>query len=198
MKLIVLFVFTTISVSSLFAQKEIQSLIDYHKSVKSMEGTFTEEKTMPQLKAPIQSSGVFVFQGKNMRWEQQKPENHIIAIYGTSMQVKEEGKVRSYDLKGNKRLNMLREMMLNLSDGSFLNDERFSRTVTTKNQQIIVDLIPQKSQLKNYIEKIILEFDQTTKQLKTFVIVEKQGVVTEVNLKLTYKNRNISTAKFKL
>lgn len=198
MKYILTTTILLLSVITLGQEKIVDEIISHHKDLKTIEGTFAEQKVMPQLKEPLTSTGVFYIKNEKMRWEQQNPQSHIIVVNDQTMSVKENGKVSSYNLKGNRKMKMVSEIMLKLADGSYLKDKDFERKIITHKDSWEIHLTPKSKAMKNIMQQIKLVFDKQTKNLTTFTIVESATVYTKVKLFVKKENQEISDSKFEL
>lgn len=197
MRSIFLILFIVVGIDG-FAQKKIDKIIKHHQAISSMEGVFNQEKQMPQLKNTLKSSGNFYIQGDKMRWEQVKPDHHIILTDKEKMQILEQGEVKSYNLSENRKLQFLQEMMESLADGSFLKDKRFEHKLINNSNKIAIKLSPTAGKFKRFLDYIILKFDSDTYDMTNFAIYQKNGGVTDVTLEVHEKNHNIAPEKFKL
>jgi len=144
-------------------------------STKSIKADFTEEKFLAALKQPQKSSGVFYYEKEDkIRWEQNLPFQYIIMINKDKIRIKENEKEK--DVTAAKRMvEKIKELLLMLVSGTYLENKTFAAEYFENNKEYIVVLTPTQKKLKNYFDKIQLNFSKETIHLNDLIFFEHSG-----------------------
>ena len=99
-------------------QANLQSIAQKTTTLKS---DFTQIKHLNVLSENIESNGKLYFKSEsNLRWEYTAPLDYLIILRKGKVTIKDEGKVSSYDLSGNKTFQKINEMLISSIKGDLL------------------------------------------------------------------------------
>lgn len=146
-------------------QKELpytlEALFEKIKSYPSFEAEYTQQKTLPALKKPLESSGVFSFKkGMGFEIRQVKPNQTKTLITPSEIQVTDSyGQKTVISTKSNAQAKNLSAMLENLFNGNaFQNHDQFDLWYEVEASKVILGLKPKSLIARNYLESIIIEF----------------------------------------
>ena len=116
---------------TVFAQTAYKSVIDtillkskidnMSKQTNSIESDFTQVKTLSMLSEKITSKGHFWFQKQNnLRWEYSEPYKYTIVINKDKILIKDEDKIKKYDMNSNKVFKEINDIMISCINGNIL------------------------------------------------------------------------------
>lgn len=150
-------------------------------TTKSIKADFTEEKHLSYLKEPQKSSGIFCYEKQDkIRWEQKQPFQYIILINEDKIKIKENEKEK--DVTAAKRMvNKIKELLLMLVNGSYLDSKTFNSTYFENKNEYIVVLVPTQKKMKSFFDKIQLSFSKNGLHLNELVFFEHSGDKSTMN-----------------
>ena len=89
-----------------------------------------------------------------------------------------------------------RVMMSSVVGNCLLDDKTFKTTIATTNGEWIATLVPQRKDMRQMFQKIVLHFNQQRAVVNCVEMVEKSGDKTVINLKNIRTNETINAAIF--
>ena len=126
-----------------------------------------------------------------------KPYQYTFIMNGDRVLLKNKERSDVIDVRQNKIFREIANIMLNSVVGNCLNDDRsFKTSITTAGGQWVATLLPQRKDMKQMFQKIILHFDQQQATVSRVELVEKNGDLTTIDLKNIRKNETIAPRTF--
>ena len=168
------------------------------QAMTSLQCDFVQTKQLKMLYDKMVSEGKMYYSQKDkLRWEYVKPYQYIFIMNGDRVLLKNKERSDVIDVRQNKIFREIANIMLNSVVGNCLNDERsFKTSITTDGSQWVATLLPQRKDMKQMFQKIILHFDQRQATVSRVELVEKNGDQTTIDLKNIRKNETIAPRTF--
>lgn len=165
-------------------------------NTKSIKADFTEEKHLSYLKEPQKSSGLFYYEKEDkIRWEQSTPFQYVILVNDDKIKIMENGKEK--DVTAAKRMvNKIKEMLLMLVNGSYLDNKAFTSSYFENKNEYIVVLVPTHKKMKNFFDKIQLSFSKDSIHLNELVFFEHSGDKSTMKFFKQHFNEDINDNVF--
>ena len=145
MRKFIIYIILLSAASTVFAQTaykplkdtlQLKSKIDImSKQTNSIESDFVQVKNLSMLSEKITSKGHFWFQKQNnLRWEYSEPYKYCIVINKDKILIKDENKVKKYDMNSNKVFKEINDIMISCVNGNILNSNKLFPLTNFKNQ----------------------------------------------------------------
>lgn len=168
------------------------------QTMTSMQCDFVQTKQLKMLNDKMVSEGRMYYSQKDkLRWEYVKPYQYTFIMNGDRVLLKNKERSDVIDVRQNKIFREIANIMLNSVVGNCLNDDRsFKTSITTAGGQWVATLLPQRKDMKQMFQKIILHFDQQRATVSRVELVEKNGDLTTIDLKNIRKNETIAPRTF--
>ena len=168
------------------------------QTMTSMQCDFVQTKQLKMLNDKMVSEGRMYYSQKDkLRWEYVKPYQYTFIMNGDRVLLKNKERSDVIDVRQNKIFREIANIMLNSVVGNCLNDDRsFKTSITTAGGQWVATLLPQRKDMKQMFQKIILHFDQQLPTVSRVELVEKNGDLTTIDLKNIRKNETIAPRTF--
>jgi outer membrane lipoprotein-sorting protein len=193
--------------TSLFAQIGFKSVKDtvllkekinaISKETNSLESDFTQIKTLSMLSEKITSKGHFCFQKVNLlRWEYISPYTYIIVINKDKVLIKDESKLKKYDMNSNKVFKEINDIMISCIDGNILASNKFKITYGENDKAYRLELTPLVKGMKESLKKIYMYFDKAVTSITKLEMVETTDDFTIIDFANKKVNGNIPAEKF--
>ena len=168
------------------------------QAMTSLQCDFVQTKQLKMLNDKMVSEGKMYYSQKDkLRWEYVKPYQYIFIMNGDRVLLKNKERSDVIDVRQNKIFREIANIMLNSVVGSCLNDDRSFKTfISTAGGEWVATLLPQRKDMKQLFQKIILHFDQRQATVSRVELVEKNGDQTTIDLKNIRKNETIAPRTF--
>lgn len=178
-------------------QKELHQVA---AKTKALESNFTQIKHLDVLSEDIESTGRLVYKAdNNLLWEYHAPLNYLIVLNQGKISIKDEGKVSSYDLSGNKTFEKVNEMIIGSIQGDLLLEEQDYRyEFKESSQQYLVELFPKQAKVKEFMQSIKVYFSKKDYSVQQLQMLEQSGDYTTITFSNKKINGNISDAVFRI
>jgi outer membrane lipoprotein-sorting protein len=177
----------------------LEKLAEVSKNTKSIKSDFVQYKHLSILENDIESRGVFIFaKPDKVRWEYSSPYPYLILMNGNEMTIKEGGKVQKFDTESNRIFKEINDLMVALLSGDILNNEEFDITIKENERQILAEMHPKKSELKQMLETVEMYFDKSNYEVSEIRMPEKSGDYTRILFKNRQSNVAVPNSKFLL
>lgn len=165
-------------------------------SMTSIRGNIRQEKTFAFLEDKLVSTGSFIYKKDNrLRWQFDSPIEYIILIHENAMRLREAGEEKQY--KGvNKILRQVREIILGCIDGSIIDNPSYKAAFSGSPTALKLDLQPKDRQLKEFIQRIEVEFAKDGNRLRTVVLTDPSGDMTRIQFSDLRTGQTIDEAAF--
>ena len=199
--LILLFIFVSVHLSLTAQQSEAQirqAITQAASAMKTMQCDFTQTKHLKMLNDKMTSKGRMYYQQTNrLRWEYTSPYSYTFILNDDKVLLKNKQRNDVIDVNKNKLFREIARIMMNSVVGTSLTDDKsFKSTITTNNGEWIASLLPQRKDLKQLFQKIILHFSKKNAMVKQVELIEKNGDKTVIELNNIRTNEKISADMF--
>jgi len=199
--LILLFIFVSVHLSLTAQQSEAQirqAITQAASAMKTMQCDFTQTKHLKMLNDKMTSKGRMYYQQTNrLRWEYTSPYSYTFILNDDKVLLKNKQRNDVIDVNKNKLFREIARIMMNSVVGTSLTDDKsFKSAITTNNSEWIASLLPQRKDLKQLFQKIILHFSKKNAMVKQVELIEKNGDKTVIELNNIRTNEKISADMF--
>ena len=199
--LILLFVFVSVHLSLTAQQSEAQirqAITQAASAMKTMQCDFTQTKHLRMLNDKMTSKGRMYYQQTNrLRWEYTTPYSYTFILNDDKVLLKNKQRNDVIDVNKNKLFREIARIMMNSVVGTSLTDDKsFKSTIATNGNEWIASLLPQRKDLKQLFQKIILHFSKKNAMVKQVELIEKNGDRTVIELNNIRTNEKISADMF--
>ena len=185
--------------SSLFTlsaqQKEIQQAA---AAVKTMQCDFVQTRQLKLLSDKMVSRGRMYYQQPNrLRWEYTSPYTYTFILNGQKVLLNNSRRQDVIDVRQNKLFREIARIMMNSVVGQSLSDDKdFRTTIRTTPSEWVATIEPQRKELRQMFQQIILHFSRQQKMVTEVELIEKKGDRTIIELKNVKTNAPIAPALF--
>ena len=164
----------------------------------SLQCDFVQTKQLKMLNDKMTSEGRMYYSQKDkLRWEYVKPYQYIFIMNGDRVLLKNRERSDVINTSQNKVFREIARIMMGSVVGDCLSDDRtFKTSITTAGGEWVATLLPQRKDMKQMFQKIILHFDQRQATVSRVELVEKNGDQTTIDLKNIRKNETIAPRTF--
>ena len=199
--LILLFVLVSVHLSLMAQQNEAQirqAITQAASTMKTMQCDFTQTKHLKMLNDKMTSKGRMYYQQTNrLRWEYTSPYSYTFILNDDKVLLKNKQRNDVIDVNKNKLFREIARIMMNSVVGTSLTDDKsFKSTIATNGNEWIASLLPQRKDLKQLFQKIILHFSKKNAIVKQVELIEKNGDKTVIELNNIRTNEKISADMF--
>ena len=199
--LILLFVFVSVHLSLTAQQSEAQirqAITQAASAMKTMQCDFTQTKHLKMLNDKMTSKGRMYYQQTNrLRWEYTSPYSYTFILNDDKVLLKNAQRNDVIDVNKNKLFREIARIMMNSVVGASLTDDKsFKSTIATNGSEWTATLLPQRKDLRQLFQKIILHFNRTNAMVKQVELIEKNGDKTVIELNNIKTNEKISADMF--
>ena len=199
--LILLFVFVSVHLSLMAQQSEAQirqAITQAASGMKTMQCDFTQTKHLKMLNDKMTSKGRMYYQQTNrLRWEYTSPYSYTFILNDDKVLLKNAQRNDVIDVNKNKLFREIARIMMNSVVGTSLTDDKsFKSTIATNGNEWIASLLPQRKDLKQLFQKIILHFSKKNAMVKQVELIERNGDKTVIELNNIRTNEKISADMF--
>lgn len=186
--------FTTMKDSKAF-QKELHNIA---AKTTTLQSEFVQIKHLDVLSEDIESNGKLFYKAKNnLRWEYTEPLEYLIVLRNGKVSIKDEGKVSSYDLSGNKTFQKINEMMIGSIQGNLLvNEEDYQYEFKENKNSYLVIMYPKEKKVKEFMKSINIYFSKKDYAVEQVKMLEQSGDYTLMKFKNKKINATISDKTF--
>ncbi len=168
------------------------------RSTTTLQCDFVQTKQLKMLNDKLTSQGRMYYSQKDkLRWEYTKPYQYTFIMNGDRVLLKNRERSDVIDVSRNKLFREIARIMLSSVVGDCLGDERtFKSTLSATGGEWTATLLPQRRDLKQMFQKIILHFDRRQATVSCVELIEKNGDQTLIDLKNIRKNDTIAPRTF--
>jgi outer membrane lipoprotein-sorting protein len=162
----------------------------------SIKGNIRQEKSFAFLEDKLVSTGYFVYRKENrLRWQFDSPIEYIILIKDNAMRLREAGEEKQY--KGvNKILRQVREIILGCIDGSIIDNTSYKAAFFGNASSLKLEMQPKDRQLKEFIQRIEVEFSKEGTRLRSVMLTDPSGDVTHIHFSDIRTGQTVNEAVF--
>ena len=174
------------------------------KQTTSIESDFTQVKNISMLSEKITSKGHFWFLYKvtggqktnNLRWEYTTPYQYTIVINKDKILIKDEAKIKKYDMNSNKVFKEINDIMISCVNGTVLNSNKFKIAYFENENAYKLELIPTQKAMKESLKKINMYFDKNVTSVVKLEMQEPGDDLTTIDFSNKKLNAPIAAEKF--
>lgn len=208
MKQSYIFVFLLLAAKTLFSQADYHIATEHEKNdffnhlsekvgqFSTLQCHFTQEKEIFILSETIISEGVAIItSNNNMFCHYQKPNDCKYIINGDKLLIESNGKQNILDANANKKVNEIKDIILNILYGKLDLLNNYEITFLTNEKLFSVSATPKKS-LKSELKEVKLTFNKEKNFIESFEFIEKSDDKTKITLSGLLFNANIDNRIF--
>ena len=168
--------------------------------IQTLQGQFTQVKTLSFLNDKMTSSGVlYLTDSGQLRWEFTDPIPYIFIINDGKVAIRSGQKTQNIDLKSNRLFEGIARIMVNSMTGKCLErNADFDVQMYTRGTEWIAWLIPRKGQMKKMFQTVKLHFSSTHNMVTAVEMLEPTGDNTLIQLTHVKTNQPIDASIFTL
>jgi len=208
MKQYILFLFAAIFFYNNSFAQEFKSMRDQGAFQKKMhavasktntlQSNFVQIKHLDILSEDIESNGKLYFKkDNNLRWEYTEPLEYLIVLRNSKVYIRDEGKVSSYDLSGNKTFQKINEMIIRSIQGDLMIDEtEYKYEFKESSNLYLVELFPIQKNVQEFMKSIRVCFSKNDFSVQRIKMIEQSGDYTLMTFKNQKVNESISDKVF--
>ncbi len=164
---------------------------EYTRKTNSLESDFKQVKHLSMLTENSVSKGKFWFKKDNqLRWEYKEPVQYLIVLNSGKAYIKDNGKVKKFDINSNRIFKQVNELMLAAVKGDILESTDYKITYFEGTDTFLAELLPLQKNMKEYVTNILIYFDNKDFSVSKFRMSELSGDYTEVEF--SNKKSNVS------
>lgn len=185
-------------VSAKQAQAMVNAIGKAAAGVRTIEASFTQQKTLRMLNDKVVSKGLLRYdrQGR-LRWEYTSPYPYLLVVNGTTVQIKQNGRRSSYNVAQSQLYKTIASLMeTSLTGKSLRNNKQFAVSMYTAGGQWIAVLKPKRGQFKKMFRTVTLHFNAAHNLVQKLEIQEQGGDRTVISLYGIRTNVNIPNGTF--
>ena len=199
--LFIIYLLLTAHVTLMAQQSETQirqKISQIASSMKTMQCDFIQTKHLKMLNDEMVSKGrMYYQQGNRLRWDYTSPYTYTFIINDDKVLLKNSQRNDVIDVNKNKLFKEIARIMMNSVVGNCLNDEKsFKSSLSVSGGAWVATLLPQRKDMKQLFQKIVLHFSQKQAMVTQVELIEKNGDRTIIDLKNIRTNEAISTNMF--
>jgi outer membrane lipoprotein-sorting protein len=154
---------------------------EYTKKTNSLESDFKQVKHLSMLTENSVSKGKFWFKKDNLlRWEYKEPVQYLIVLNSGKAYIKDNGKVKKFDMNSNRIFKQVNELMLAAIKGDIMESADYKITYFEGSDSFLAELSPLQKNMKEYVKNILIYFDKKDFSVSKFRMTELSGDYTEV------------------
>ncbi len=196
------FVMTSTAVSGQqMSEEQIRQRIGENvKTMRSVQADFVQTKHLRILDDEMVSKGEMSYeQADKLRWEYKTPYTYTFILNKDKVYLKNERKSDVIDVNQNKVFKEIARIMMDSVVGNSLNDGKtFKTQIGEEGSEWVATLQPQKKDMKQLFQKIVLHFDKSQVCVSRVELYEKNGDKTTIELKNIKINEAVSPGKFSI
>ena len=167
------------------------------KETNSLESDFTQVKMLSMLSEKITSKGHFCFKKDNLlRWEYVSPYTYVIVINKDKVFIKDDTKLKKYDMNSNKIFKEINDIMISCIDGNILASNKFKISYGENDKAYRLELTPLVKGMKESLKIIYMYFDKAVTSVTKLEMVETTDDFTIIDFTNKKVNGNIPAEKF--
>lgn len=169
-------------------------------SIQTLQCDFIQTKRLSMLGDEMVSKGVmYCSQPSQLRWEYLSPYTYTFILNNNVVLLKKENRNDVIDVNQNKMFKEIARIMMNSVLGKCLTDKRdFKVDLMSNEHYYIATLIPQKRELKQTFNKIMLHYNRGRSMIEKVEMYERNGDSTQIELINIEKNELIDASVYEI
>lgn len=175
-----------------------QKISQAASAMKTMQCDFVQTKHLKMLNDDMISKGKMYYQQSNhLRWEYTSPYTYTFILSNDKVLLKNKQRNDVIDVNQNKLFKEIARLMMNSVVGNSLSDEKsFKSTISNIGGEWVATLLPQRKDMKQMFQKMVLHFNQKQAVVTQVELIEKSGDRTVIELKNIKTNETINANMF--
>jgi len=167
-------------------------------AMKTLQCDFVQIKHLKMLNEEMLAQGKMYYQQSNkLRWEYTNPYTYTFVLNGDKVLLKNQQRNDVIDVNQNKIFREIaRIMMSSVVGNSLLDNKTFKTTITINNSEWIATQIPQRKDMRQIFQRIVLHFNPQCAVVSCVEMIEKNGDKTVINLKNIRTNETLNASIF--
>ena len=190
---------TTVSLAQSTGDAKIKQQINAVASkMKTMQCDFVQTKYMKMLNDKMVSYGrMYYQQSDKLRWEYTSPYTYTFVLNGSKVLLNKGKRSDVINVNQSKFFKEIVRIMMNSVVGKCLTDEKdFKVSISTSSSEWVATLVPQRKDMKQMFQKIVLHFSRSQMMVSSVELIEKKGDRTVIQLKNVKTNSTINAKMF--
>lgn len=166
--------------------------------MRTMQCDFVQTKKLRMLNDKMVSKGRMVYMQTNkLRWEYTVPYSYVFILNSDKVLLKNGKRNDVIDVNQNKLFKEIVRLMMSSVVGNCLSDDKsFKTSITTVNTEWVATLLPQRKDMKQMFQKMLIYFHQQNGMVSKVELIEKNGDKTEIELKNVRTNEAVNANLF--
>ncbi len=166
--------------------------------MQTMQCDFVQTKYLKMLNDKMVSHGKMYYQQPNkLRWEYTSPYTYTFVMNASKVLVQKGKRSDVIDVNQSKMFKEIARIMMNSVVGKCLTDEKdFKTTITATQTEWVANLVPQRKNMKQLFQMIVIRFNKQKSMVSTVELLEKNGDKTIIELKNIKTNLPINAQVF--
>ena len=167
-------------------------------AMKTMQCDFVQTKHLKMLNNDFVSHGKMYYQQSNkLRWEYTSPYSYTFILNNDQVLLKNKQRNDLIDVKQNKLFReIVRIMMSSVVGNCLADDKNYKVSIATIGNEWIATLLPQRKDMKQMFQKLVLHFHAKKSVVNTVELYDKNGEKTIIELKNIRINETIHPHMF--
>lgn len=167
-------------------------------AMKTMQCDFIQTKHLKMLNNDFVSHGKMYYQQSNkLRWEYTSPYSYTFILNNDKVLLKNKQRNDLIDVKQNKLFReIVRIMMSSVVGNCLADDKNYKISIATIGNEWVATLLPQRKDMKQMFQKLILHFHAKKSVVNTVELYDKNGEKTIIELKNIRINETIHPHMF--
>lgn len=167
-------------------------------SMKTMQCDFVQTKYLKMLNDKMVSRGKMYYQQSNkLRWEYTTPYTYTFVLNGSKVLICKGKRNDVINVNQSKFFKEIARIMMNSVVGKCLTDSKdFKVSLAGTSTEYVATLYPQRKQMQQMFQKIILHFNKQKSTVSKVELIEKKGDKTVIELKNVKTNAPINAKVF--
>lgn len=148
--------------------------------------SFVQTKHSPLLANDAVSKGKLnLGDRRSMQWQYTEPQAFSLVVEGDSIYTVSGGKRQSLTGAGGKMTRGLAQMMMQLTDGASLADDKlFETSLTEEGDSYRAVMVPKRRDMRRMMQQAELLFDRKTLRIRSVTLTERNDSYTKIDFKL--------------
>ena len=182
------------------AEQMIAAVNRTAEGIHTIQGRFTQVKTMSFLNDKMTSTGMLYLTDKGqLRWEFVTPYPYVFIINNNQVTIRSGKKTQNIDMKSSRLFEGIARIMVNSMTGRCLQKNGdFDVEMYTRGTEWIAWLTPKKAQMKKMFKLVKLHFSSTQNMVTSVEMTEPSGDNTVIELKDVTINQPVDEKVFTL
>ena len=169
-------------------------------SMKTMQCDFVQTKYLKMLNDKMVSKGKMYYQQSDkLRWEYTSPYTYTFVLNGAKVLISKGKRNDVINVNQSKMFKEIARIMMNSVVGKCLTDSKdFKVDLVGSSAEYMATLYPQRKQMQQMFQKIILHFNKQKSTVSIVELIEKKGDKTVIELKNVKTNAPVNAKVFSI